>query len=56
MIIVTPHLTGKELAELCKVSLRTVESWRQRGKGPKYVKMENGQVRYPASESLEVIS
>lgn len=53
MIIVRhSHLTTAEVAKLCRVSLRTVEGWRYRGQGPPFVKLENGQVRYPAREAF----
>ena len=52
MIIIHPHLTPQELVKLCKVSMRTVESWRHRGKGPRYIKLPNGQVRYPTPDAL----
>lgn len=40
-------LTGKDLAQLCRVSLRTVETWRLRKMGPPYKKMAHGAVLYP---------
>lgn len=39
--------TTKEVAKIYSVSDRTVEKWRQRGQGPRYIKLETGQVRYP---------
>jgi len=39
-------LTGKEAAASLGVSLRTLENWRQRHKGPPYVKLESALVRY----------
>ena len=42
-------LTTKEIAELCRVSVRTVESWRRRKQGPEYTKLPTGQIRYPLS-------
>ena len=35
-------LTTKELAERWKMSVRTLEGWRNKGKGPKYIKFGNG--------------
>ena len=52
MILVKPFLTGKELAKLCRVKLRTVEGWRRRGQGPEYVKLPTGQIRYPLDAAL----
>jgi uncharacterized protein YjcR len=39
------HLSQAELAERLGVSVRTIEGWRSRGKGPRYLKME-GRIAY----------
>jgi helix-turn-helix protein len=39
------HLNQAELAERLGVSVRTVEGWRYRGKGPDYLRLE-GRVAY----------
>ena len=48
-------LTGQELARLCRIRPRTVESWRRRGQGPKYIKLATGQIRYPLISVLEFV-
>lgn len=42
-------LTTKEIAELCRVSVRTVESWRRRKQGPSTQNSPRGKfvTRYP---------
>lgn len=51
-----PHfLQTKELARLCRVSLRTVEGWRKRRTGPQYVKLPTGQIRYPSEDVQKFI-
>lgn len=49
-------LTGKEIARLFRVKLRTVEGWRQRGQGPEYSKLPTGQIRYPLESTLEYLA
>ncbi|CAK7033847.1 MAG: hypothetical protein DELT_00474 [Desulfovibrio sp.] len=49
-------LTSKEVAQLCRVSPRTVENWRRRCQGPEYEKSETGRVLYPLDEVLRFIS
>lgn len=39
-------LTPREVAAILKVSVRTLESWRSQGRGPRWVKVE-GLIRYP---------
>ncbi|WP_043629878.1 helix-turn-helix transcriptional regulator [Nonomuraea candida] len=39
-------LTSEELAHYVKVKRRTVETWRTRNKGPAYIRIEGGYVRY----------
>lgn len=48
-------LTGKDLARLCKVSVRTVECWRRRKIGPPYVRRLNGTIIYPIAPALAFI-
>jgi len=43
------HLTERELAQLLSLSIRTLQDWRRRGCGPKYLKLGKA-VRYPSSE------
>ena len=43
------NLNEKELAERWRMSPRTLQGWRQQGKGPRYLKIE-GRVVYPLSE------
>lgn len=38
--------TGAEVAGMLRVSVRTVESWRANGRGPRWMRYE-GNVRYP---------
>jgi DNA-binding transcriptional MerR regulator len=38
-------LTSRDVAAFFQVSVRTVESWRTKGGGPKFFRVE-GQVRY----------
>ncbi|GAB1253671.1 hypothetical protein [Desulfovibrio falkowii] len=45
-------ISSKKLAELCGVSLRTVEGWRRRKQGPLYEKRLNRTVRYPLATAI----
>lgn len=45
-------ISGKKLAELCGVSLRTVEGWRHRKQGPPYEKRLNRTVWYPLTTAI----
>jgi hypothetical protein len=48
-----PDLTERELAELERVTVRTVREWRQRGGGPPFRKLGPGKaapVRYPIAQ------
>jgi len=45
----TQNLTEKEAAQLLRVSVRTVQDWRQRGCGPSYLKLGKA-VRYPTEQ------
>lgn len=42
-----PFLTPRQLAEILKVSLKTLERLRKRGGGPPFIKFGGGQIRYP---------
>ena len=42
-----PFLTPRQLAEILKVSVKTLERMRKRGDGPPFVKFGGGQIRYP---------
>lgn len=42
-------LTSKEVSEILRVPLGTLAQWRHRGRGPKSVKYENGNIRYRES-------
>lgn len=48
-----PHSTTDDLASFLNVSRRTLEWWRREGTGPGYVRMPNGQIRYPSSRVLD---
>ncbi len=39
------HLSEKELARRCKLSIRTLQRWRREGIGPEYLKL-GGRVLY----------
>lgn len=43
------HLTQLELAVRWRLSGRTLEKWRQEGRGPRYLRV-GGRVLYPAAE------
>lgn len=44
------ELTSDEVAALLKVTRKTVEYWRQHGKGPTWRKYGNGAIRYRMSD------
>ena len=35
------------LPKMLDISVFTLRYWRQKNKGPKFVKLENGRIRYP---------
>ena len=37
----------KTLSEILDVSRDTLKYWRKTGKGPEFMRLENGRVRYP---------
>jgi hypothetical protein len=43
------HLTQLELADRWRLSGRTLEKWRQAGRGPRYLRV-GGRVLYPLEE------
>jgi predicted DNA-binding transcriptional regulator AlpA len=49
------YLTDGEVAAKLHISLNTIKSWRHRGTGPRYVKL-NRLVRYPVSAVEEFIA
>lgn len=47
------HLTTKELSERWAMAVGSLENWRQKGKGPAFVKMgkaKNSDVRYRVAD------
>lgn len=46
------HLTERELATRCKLSIRTLQRWRYIGKGPTYLKL-GGRVVYRLADVEE---
>jgi hypothetical protein len=44
-----PHYTQLELADRWRLSGRTLEKWRQTGRGPRWLRV-GGRVLYPADE------
>ena len=55
-MIIREHLSEKELSIRWRISKRTLQRWRSKGKGPAYTKMEYP-VRYPLDgvEAYEVM-
>jgi hypothetical protein len=45
-------LTEQELAERWRMSIRTLQGWRQRKTGPKFIKIRGQAVRYPMDDVL----
>ncbi|MEU4655406.1 helix-turn-helix domain-containing protein [Streptomyces sp. NPDC023723] len=43
-------LAPPQLAELLAVSDKTLRNWRNNGKGPSYIKLDGGAVRYPVRD------
>ena len=48
-------LTTSQAAELLRISPETMKKWRQRHKGPNYVRFDGGVVRYPLSSILQYL-
>jgi len=40
----------RTLSKLLDISTWTLKYWRYKNKGPKFVKLENGRIRYPKQE------
>ena len=45
-------LTEQELAERWRMSIRTLQGWRYRKTGPKFIKIRGQAVRYPMDDVL----
>jgi|TARA_B110000285_G_C15122271_1_gene617932 predicted site-specific integrase-resolvase len=43
----------KTLSEILDVSRDTLKYWRKTGKGPEFMRLENGRVRYPKEKVNE---
>jgi hypothetical protein len=46
-------LTEQELAERWRMSIRTLQGWRQRKTGPNFIKIRGQAVRYPMGDVLD---
>jgi hypothetical protein len=46
------HLTPEDLAKRLKIHEGTPANWRSKGRGPAYITLAHGTVRYPLSEVL----
>lgn len=46
-------MTPTELSEYLQIPARTLAQWRYLGRGPKYLKLEGGHVRYRSSDVTE---
>ncbi|MBP8882259.1 MAG: DNA-binding protein [Dermatophilaceae bacterium] len=45
-------MTGAQVGRLLSLAPGTLNNWRALGKGPRYVKLEGGVVRYPRAGVL----
>lgn len=54
----TTLLTESQVAEILGISVRTVQGWRHRGGGPRYLKLGKGHgaVRYDLSDLQDYIA
>ena len=43
-------ISENTLTKLIDISVFTLRYWRQNNKGPKFVRLENGRIRYPRQE------
>jgi predicted site-specific integrase-resolvase len=48
-------LTAKQAAGILNVSVETLKKWRRRGKGPRFVRYQDGAVRYPLSALMQFL-
>ncbi|MBE3604327.1 helix-turn-helix domain-containing protein [bacterium] len=48
-------MSGPKAAEFLGVSKKTIENWRQQGKGPRFVRLSRRAVRYRIADLLEFI-
>jgi excisionase family DNA binding protein len=49
-VIAAPLLTTRQAAEYLNYELRTLESWRHRGGGPRFVRVSAKSVRYRSAD------
>jgi predicted DNA-binding transcriptional regulator AlpA len=49
-------LTTKQVSVILNIAVETLKKWRQRGKGPKFVRLEGLAIRYLLSEVLKYVS
>lgn len=49
-------LTTRQAAQYLNVSVETLKKWRQRGRGPSYVRYEGGAIRYPLSALVQYLN
>lgn len=47
------YLTVKEVSEITNIKVTTLSSWRNRGAGPPFIKVEGALVRYPVDQFEE---
>lgn len=52
---IDPMLTTNQASEILRVSPETMKKWRQRHKGPAYVRFDGGVVRYPLSSIMNYL-
>ncbi|HOF36910.1 MAG TPA: helix-turn-helix domain-containing protein [Dermatophilaceae bacterium] len=43
-------MTGAEVGRMLRLAPGTLNNWRSAGRGPKYVKLAGGVVRYPEAD------
>ena len=51
--VISPALKQPEAAAVLGVSQRTLEAWRHRGGGPKYIRISSRCIRYRLSDLLD---
>ncbi|WP_447974624.1 helix-turn-helix transcriptional regulator [Nitrospira sp. Kam-Ns4a] len=52
-MITEMYLDEQQVAEMLRISRRTLQAWRLRGGGPPYVKIGSRMVRYRETEVLQ---